>query len=101
MLLRYGEAPAEIDKTIRAIEDLSAATGRDATAALAELTSSATTGRQGFQRPRLEYQTTGTRGEVLRSATEALTKKFGGTALAEAGSLNGSILKAKQQLASF
>ena len=97
MLLRYGEAPAEIDKTIRAIEDLSAATGRDATAALAELTSSATTGRQAFKDLGLEYQTTGTRGDVLRSATEALTKKFGGTALAEAGSLNGSILKAKQQ----
>ena len=97
MLLRYGEAPAEIDKTIRAIEDLSAATGRDATAALAELTSSATTGRQAFKDLGLEYQTTGSRGEVLRSATEALAKKFGGSAQTEADSLSGSVAKAKQQ----
>lgn len=97
MLLRYGEAPAEIDKTIRAIEDLSAATGRDATAALSELTSSVTTGKQAFKDLGLQYDTTGSRGDVLKAATEALAKKFGGSAAADANSLTGAVKIAEQQ----
>lgn len=97
MLLRYGQAPAEIDGTIRAIEDLSAATGRDATAALAELTTSVTTGKQAFKDLGLQYDTTGSRGDVLRAATKALADKFGGSASADADSLTGSVRIAEQQ----
>lgn len=97
MLLRYGQAPAEIDKTIRAIEDLSAATGRDATAALTELTTSVTTGKQAFKDLGLQYDQTGSRGDVLKAATEALAAKFGGSAAAESDSLTGQARKATEQ----
>lgn len=97
MLLRYGQAPAEIDATIRAIEDLSSATGRDATAALNELTTSVTTGKAAFKDLGLQYDTTGSRGDVLRAATKALADKFGGAASADADSLTGSVRIAEQQ----
>ena len=97
MLLRYGEAPAEIDKTVRAILDFSAATGQDAEGAISQLTSSVTTGKQAFKDLGLQYDTTGSRGDVLKAATEALAAKFGGAAAADANSLTGSVEKAKQQ----
>ena len=97
MLLTYGEAPAEIDKTIRSVLDLSAATGQDAVGAISTLTSSVTTGRTAFKDLGLEYDKTGSRGDVLSSATQALAKKFAGASADEAGSLEGSINKSKQQ----
>ena len=97
MLLRYGEAPAEIDKTVRAILDFSAATGQDAESAISQLTSSVTTGKMAFKDLGLQYDQTGSRGDVLKAATEALAAKFGGAAAADANSLTGSVEKAKQQ----
>ncbi len=97
MLLRYGEAPAEIDKTVRAILDFSAATGQDAESAITQLTSSVTTGKMAFKDLGLQYDQTGSRGDVLKAATEALSAKFGGSAAADANSLTGSVEKAKQQ----
>lgn len=97
MLLRYGEAPAEIDKTVRAILDFSAATGQDAEGAISQLTSSVTTGKMAFKDLGLQYDQTGSRGDVLKAATEALAAKFGGAAAADANSLTGSVEKAKQQ----
>lgn len=95
MLLTYGEAPAEIDKTIRAVLDMSAATGQDAVQAISELTSRTTTGRKMFVELGLEYKNTGTRAEVLASATKALGDKFAGAAEGEAGSLAGQVKIAK------
>lgn len=97
MLLTYGEAPAEIDKTIRAILDMSAATGQDAVGAISTLTSSVTTGKGAFKDLGLEYDKTGSRGDVLGAATAALAKKFAGSSEAEADSLAGAINKSMQQ----
>jgi len=97
MLLTYGEAPAAIDGTIKAILDMSAATGQDAVQAISELTSKTTTGRKAFIDLGLEYDNTGTRGEVLANATKALGEKFAGASATESESLAGTVRKAKAQ----
>jgi hypothetical protein len=97
MLLQYGQAPAEVGKTVRAILDLSAATGQDAVSAVSQLTGAVTGGRTAFRELGIEYDKTGTKSHVLESVTAALTKKFGGAADIEGQSLNGSLNKAKQQ----
>lgn len=97
MLATYGQAPAEIDNTVRAVLDLSAATGQDATAATNELLSAVTSGKMAFKELGLQYDTTGTRAEVLASATAALQAKFGGSAAGESDSLSGQVKNAKAQ----
>lgn len=97
MLLTYGQAPAAIDETIKAVLNMSAATGQDAVQAISELTSKTTTGRKAFIELGLEYDNTGTRGEVLAHATQALGKKFAGASETESESLAGTVRKARAQ----
>lgn len=96
MLLTFGEQPAEIDKTVKALLDYSAATGTDAVAATSTLTSAATSGRAAFKELGLQVDQNGDKFDRLRSTTEALTKKLGGTAAADADSLEGSLSKLKE-----
>lgn len=97
MLLTYGQAPAEVDKTVRALLDYAAFTGKDAVAATEMLTSSTTTGRAAFKELGLQVDQSGDKFDRLRATTDALTKRLGGTAAADADSLSGSLAKMHQQ----
>lgn len=90
MLLRYGEAPAAIDKTIRALLDYSAVSGVDAVSAVHTLTSSVETGKTAFKELGLTYAKTGERSKDLEAVTEALRLKVGGAAENDANSLTGA-----------
>ena len=96
MLLRFGEAPASVEATTRALLDYAAATGTDAIAATKILTSAAQSGRAAFKELGLEYESTGVASKDLENITAALATKVGGAAAAEADSLTGSVNKAKQ-----
>jgi hypothetical protein len=98
MLASYGQAPAEIDATVKAVLDLSAATGQDANSALQELLASTEGGRKAFKGLGIEFSDVGTKADVLRNATQALSAKFGGAAEAEGNTLAGSTRKAKETL---
>ena len=96
MLLRFGEAPADVEATVRALLDYSAATGTDALAATERLTSSVNAGKVAFKETGIAYDTTGSKSKDLVIATQALAAKFAGTAAGEAASLEGSTRKAKE-----
>jgi hypothetical protein len=98
ILLRFGEAPAAIDKTVRALLDYSAATGVDAVSATETLTSNVETGRKAFKELGLQYDSTGLRSKDLEAITGALAKKIGGAAQADAESLTGAFAKMKEQI---
>ena len=98
MLLRFGEAPADVEATVRALLDYSAATGTDALAATERLTSSVNAGKIAFKETGIAYDTTGSKSKDLVIATQALAAKFAGTAAGEAASLEGSARKAKEAL---
>lgn len=89
--LRFGQAPADVEKTTRAILDYAAATGKDATSAMEMLTRASANGGQGLARMGIEIEGTADKTENLRRATDALAKKFGGAAEADANSLAGQI----------
>lgn len=96
MLASYGQAPAEIDATVKAVLDLSAATGQDANSALQELLASTEGGRKAFKGLGIEFSDVGTKADVLRNATQALSAKFGGAAEAEGNTLAGRTRKTKE-----
>ena len=96
MLLRFGEAPADVDATVRALLDYSAATGTDAVAATEQLLSSVNSGKTAFKELGTSYDSTGVKAEDLRRATSALSQAVGGSAQAEANSVVGSAAKAAQ-----
>lgn len=96
MLLRYGEAPAAVDKTIRALLDYSAVSGVDALSATQTLTSSVESGRAAFKELGLTYTKTGERSKDLEAITEALGKKVGSSAERDANSLSGQAQIATQ-----
>lgn len=89
MLLRFGEAPDQVEATTRALLDYSAATGTDAVAATQTLLSSVNSGKAAFKDLGLVYDSTGHKSADLVAVTNALAGKVGGSAKAEAGSLSG------------
>ncbi len=101
MLSTFGEAPEDIHATTMAILDYSARTGVDAVSATQMLESSAKTGRQAFKDLNLTYDNTGDAATRLTAITEALTAKIGGTALAEANTLEGAMRKAHEETDEF
>ncbi len=101
MLLRFGEAPADVQATTKAILDYSAATGEDAVAATHALLAGVQSGKTVFKDLGLEYEKTGTASKDLANVTGALASKLGGAADAEADTLGGSVRKAKEAVGEF
>jgi len=98
LLARYGQAPGEIQRTIKAVLDYSAATGEDAVRSTEEMISSVDKGRRAFKDVGLQYDDTGGKSEQLSSVTDALGKRFAGAAKDEANTLAG---RARLASASF
>lgn len=96
MLLRFGEAPDQVEATTRALLDYSAATGTDAVQATSTLLSSVNSGKAAFKDLGLVYDSTGHKSADLVAVTNALAGKVGGSAKAEAGSLSGQTRIAQQ-----
>lgn len=98
MLLRFGEAPDQVEATTRALLDYSAATGTDALTATKQLLTSVESGKTAFKELGLTYEKTGRASADLGNITAALAQKVGGSAELEADSLTGSARKAEQAL---
>lgn len=98
MLLTFGVAPAEIEKTTKALLDYSAHAGVDAVQATEELLSSAKTGRAAFKELNLSVDNTHGSMETLTSTVNALAGRIGGAADREADTLEGSVRKASEAL---
>jgi hypothetical protein len=96
MLLRYGEAPAAVEATTKAILDYAAATGTDAQTATEALTRGVESGTGNFKGLGIAIEATGDRTKDLSLATAELAKKYGGAAAADAASLSGSIRGAQE-----
>lgn len=96
MLLRFGEAPDQVEATTRALLDYSAATGHDALEATSTLLRSVESGRTAFKELGLVYDKTGRASADLGEVTKALAGKLGGAAAAEAGTLEGNARQAKE-----
>ena len=101
MLLRFGEAPDQVEATTRALLDYSAATGTDAVQATQTLLSSVNSGKAAFKDLGLVYEQTGHKSADLVAVTEALAGKVGGSAKAEAGSLSGQTRIATEAINEF
>lgn len=95
LLLQYGVAPSEIEKTTAAILDYSAATGADAAGATETLLKAVNAGKDGVKGLGVTYVSTGSKAKDLGIAVEQLTSKFNGSAEAAAGGLTGSLDKLK------
>lgn len=97
MLARFGEAPTEINKTVKALLDYSAVSGVDAVAATDALLSSSQSGREVFKELGLTYSKAGDGLDRLSAATDALTKKIGGASGREADTLTGHVAMLREQ----
>lgn len=98
MLLRFGEAPDQVEATTKAILDYSAATGEDAVSATRTLLTSVESGKTAFKDLGLQYEKTGHASQDLINVTKAMAQTLGGSAEEEAKSLTGAANKAKEQL---
>lgn len=98
MLLRYGEAPAKVEATVRAVLDYAAATGKDAVQATEALMKGVDAGNGRLAELGVTYKATGKSGDDLALATAALAKKFGGAGETDANSLAGAARLAKIQV---
>lgn len=96
MLLRYGEAPAAVEATTKAVLDYAAATGTDAQTATEALTRGVEAGTGHFKGLGISIAATGDRTKDLALATAELAKKYGGASAADASSLSGSIRGAEE-----
>lgn len=101
MLLRFGEAPDQVDATVRALLDYSAATGEDAVSATRTLLGAVNSGKAVFKDLGLEYEKTGKKSADLQAITVALAGKLGGSAQAEANSVAGQARIAKAAVDEF
>lgn len=97
VLLRYGEAPDQIDATVRALLDYSAATGTDALQATETLTRGVESGKAVFKELGVTYDATGNKTKDLTAVTAQLTAKLGGSAEADAHTLAGAARAVHEQ----
>lgn len=89
LLVQWGGVGAATKKTEKAILDYAAATGQDAVAATQDLIRNVESGGKGLAKMGVHFEVTGKKGADLASAVDALGKKFGGAAAADASSLTG------------
>jgi len=91
MLYQYGVAPEVVNKATKALVDYAAVSGTDVKQAAEELIKGADGGRAAFRELGLVYDEAATKTEMVANITDALTKKVGGAAEADAGSLSHSL----------
>lgn len=91
LLTQWGGVGAAAKKTEQAILDYAAATGKDAVEATNDLIRNVESGGTGLAKLGVHFKSTGDKGHDLAAAVEALNKKFGGAAKADANSLSGTV----------
>jgi hypothetical protein len=89
LMVRFGVAPGEINRTTAAILDYAAATGQDAEGATLQLLKAIEAGGGGLKRLGIDINETGIASKDLGLAVEALGAKFAGAADADANTLEG------------
>lgn len=101
MLHQYGVAPEAINKATKALVDYAAISGTDVKQAAEELIKGADGGRAAFRELGLVYEEAATKTEMVANITDALAKKMGGGAGADAGSLSHSVRMVQVQWGEF
>lgn len=91
LMTQWGGVGAATRATEQAILDYAAATGQDAVAATQDLIRNVESGGVGLAKMGVHFEATGDKGRDLANAVDALSKKFGGAAGANAGSLSGQV----------
>lgn len=91
LLTQWGGVAAASKETEQAILDYAAAMGTDAVTATQDLIRNVESGGKGLAKMGIQIEETGDRGKDLALVVEALNKKFGGAAAADANSLHGRI----------
>lgn len=89
LLTQWGGAGAAAEDVTKAVLDYAAAMGVDATSATQDLIRNVESGGVGLAKLGVHFEATGDKGHDLAAAIEAISKKFGGAAAADAGSLIG------------
>jgi len=95
LALDYGVLPQSVEGATRAVLDWSAATGKDAKSSMLELIKAIDSGSDALDRGRIQFESTGDEAQDMANAIEALNKKFGGAAAADATTLAGSARSAE------
>lgn len=95
MLLRFGEAPAKVERTTQAVLDFAAASGTDARTAIEALIRGVDSGSGRLKGMGVEFSATGDKAKDLESAVDALAAKFGGAGRTNATTLEGQVNLAK------
>lgn len=101
ILLRYGEAPAKVEATTRAVLDYAAATGKDAVGATEALTRGVNSGTGSIKELGIEYRATGRLSDDLGRATQALADKFAGAAENDADTFAGRVRRVTLEVDNF
>lgn len=91
LLTQWGGVGAASEEVTRAVLDYAAATGQDAVQATQDLIRNVESGGTGLAKLGIHFDATGNKGEDLSRAVDALGKKFGGAAGADAASLHGQV----------
>lgn len=101
MLVTFGEAPDQVEATTKALLDYAAYSGTDAVSATHALLSATQSGKAAFKELGLEYVKTGEASTTLTNITAALAGKIGGTSEDESKTIEGSVMRATQQIEHF
>lgn len=91
LLTQWGGVGAATEDVTKAVLNYAAATGQDAVAATSDLIRNVESGGAGLAKMGVHFNATGEKGKDLAAAVDALNKKFGGAAEADAASLTGSL----------
>lgn len=91
LLVQFGVAPKDIEKTTRAVLDYSAATGKDAVGATQQLLTSILSGHGEIKKMGVSIQETGDSAKDLGLAVDQLSNRFGGSAAGATQNLAGQL----------
>lgn len=98
LMVRYGVAPADIERTTQAVLDYASATGTDAHSATLQLLKGVENGGKSLSKMGIDIAETGDKATDLGLAVEAMGKKFGGSAKADAEGLGGQLREMDVQM---
>lgn len=90
LLVQWGGLGAASKEVTQAVLDYASATGQDAVSATRDLIRNVESGGVGLAKMGVHFKDTGDKGKNLSAIVEAVSKKFGGSAAADAGSLVGT-----------
>lgn len=91
LLAQWGGAAAASKEAETAALNLASAMGTDLNSATRDLIRNVESGGIGLAKMGIHFKETGDKGKDLAAAVEAINKKLGGAAAADAGSLTGSL----------